>query len=287
MSNPKRRSRIQGSWATGASQSQAKSTPKSKVSNTSVTFKSTSTGVCVPQSTSNSQPIPKQSKRFKTNVLQREGEHLLPTQDSHPARIHFFPSFVDTTEASNLFEELLDSLPFEQHSVVIKGKPVPQPRLVAWFGDFGYKYSGLQLHPHAWGKFPTLHSLKAQVEAVTGHTYNTALCNLYRDCYDSVAWHADDEASLGLNPIIASLSFGSTRRFQLRYKSNNAVCACARSAECTCAARADYEIALHSGSLLLMAENVQQAFFHRIPKEYHDRGARINITFRSISDNGV
>lgn len=42
------------------------------------------------------------------------------------------------------------------------------------------------------------------------------LANLYRDCHDSVDWHADDEPALGPQPTIASLSFGDTRNFELR-----------------------------------------------------------------------
>ena len=44
------------------------------------------------------------------------------------------------------------------------------------------------------------------------------LANLYRDGHDSVAWHSDDEPSLGQNPTIASLSFGDTRNFEMRKK---------------------------------------------------------------------
>ena len=34
-------------------------------------------------------------------------------------------------------------------------------------------------------------------------------------------WHSDDEDSLGSNPIIASLSFGDTRSFELRKKDDS------------------------------------------------------------------
>ncbi|MFM5982088.1 MAG: alpha-ketoglutarate-dependent dioxygenase AlkB, partial [Sphaerospermopsis kisseleviana] len=48
--------------------------------------------------------------------------------------------------------------------------------------------------------------------------FNSVLLNLYRDGKDSVSWHSDDEPELGKNPIIASVSFGATRRFSLRHK---------------------------------------------------------------------
>lgn len=65
---------------------------------------------------------------------------------------------------------------------------------------------------------PVLRTLKNQIEENTGHTFNSLLCNLYRNEKDSVDWHSDDEPSLGKCPIIASLSFGATRTFEMRKK---------------------------------------------------------------------
>lgn len=80
--------------------------------------------------------------------------------------------------------------------------PVPLPLVVA---------RGLQWHP-------VLRTLKSQIEENTGHTFNSLLCNLYRNEKDSVDWHSDDEPSLGRCPVIASLSFGATRTFEMRKK---------------------------------------------------------------------
>ena len=33
-----------------------------------------------------------------------------------------------------------------------------------------------------------------------------------------MGWHADDEPELGAEPVIASVSFGATRRFRLRHR---------------------------------------------------------------------
>ncbi len=65
---------------------------------------------------------------------------------------------------------------------------------------------------------PILVMLKDRVQEVTGLYFNSMLANLYRDGHDSVAWHSDDEPSLGTNPTIASLSFGDTRNFEMRKK---------------------------------------------------------------------
>lgn len=60
--------------------------------------------------------------------------------------------------------------------------------------------------------------LKDRIEEITKHTFNSLLCNLYRNEKDSVDWHSDDEPALGRNPVIASLSFGATRMFEMRKK---------------------------------------------------------------------
>lgn len=65
---------------------------------------------------------------------------------------------------------------------------------------------------------PMLRKIKNLMEDNTGLTFNSMLANLYRDGHDSLAWHSDDETSLGPEPSIASVSFGDTRTFQLRKK---------------------------------------------------------------------
>lgn len=51
---------------------------------------------------------------------------------------------------------------------------------------------------------------------MTGIRFNSMLANLYRDGKDSVDWHSDNESALGRNPVIASVSLGETRSFELR-----------------------------------------------------------------------
>ena len=65
---------------------------------------------------------------------------------------------------------------------------------------------------------PLLLSLREKVQEACGDgsSFNSLLCNLYRDGKDSIGWHSDDEASLGPAPTIASLSLGDTRLFSLR-----------------------------------------------------------------------
>lgn len=81
-----------------------------------------------------------------------------------------------------------------------------------------------------------------------------------------MGWHADDEPELGLNPSIASVSFGASRMFQMRHVSK----------------KIRTKIPLDNGSLLLMQGSTQHYWQHQIPKSSKALDSRINLTFRSI-----
>ena len=150
------------------------------------------------------------------------------------------------------------------------GREVASPRLTAWFGDprAAYAYSGVEHEPIAWT--PTLADLRSRVEHAADVSFNSVLLNLYRDGMDSVAWHSDDEPELGRRPVIASLSLGAARVFQLKHKHRPDV------------DRVDID--LPHGSLLTMAGDCQRCWKHQIPKRRGaDRpGPRINLTFRRV-----
>ena len=81
-----------------------------------------------------------------------------------------------------------------------------------------------------------------------------------------MGWHADREPELGAQPVIASVSLGVARRFDLKHRATDTM----RSFELT------------SGSLLVMRGQTQQEWRHRIAKVPGLRGERINLTFRFV-----
>jgi alkylated DNA repair dioxygenase AlkB len=82
-----------------------------------------------------------------------------------------------------------------------------------------------------------------------------------------MGWHSDDEKELGPNPVIASVSFGATRRFDFKQKSDPLN---------------KFSIQLESGSLLLMQGDTQQHWLHQLPAQKRISEPRINLTFRYI-----
>jgi alkylated DNA repair dioxygenase AlkB len=97
--------------------------------------------------------------------------------------------------------------------------------------------------------------------------FTSCLLNLYRNGRDSNGWHADDEKTLGKNPIIASISLGQERYFHLKHKLKKDL---------------KQKLLLEHGSLLLMKGETQHCWYHQVPKTAKTVQERINITFRVI-----
>ena len=74
---------------------------------------------------------------------------------------------------------LRDEMTWEQREIVLFGRRVLQPRLIAWAGDLGYRYSGQTLEPRAFT--PTMQTLLARVSQRCGATFNHVLANRYRE----------------------------------------------------------------------------------------------------------
>ena len=173
----------------------------------------------------------------------------------------------DAISADRLFDELVPTIRWEHEEIVVFGRRHRVPRLVAWHGDRGtaYEYSGTTHEPRPWT--PVLIVIRQHVEALTCHSFNSVLLNRYRDGRDGMGWHADDETELGNNPAIASVSFGATRRFQLRHRRD-------RLQKAT--------LQLGNGDVLLMSGPTQHHFVHAVPKTTRLVGERINLTFRLV-----
>lgn len=194
----------------------------------------------------------------------------------------FITSLFNGDYADQLYQTLQRDICWAQDSLRIAGKLIPIPRLQAWYGDSqaDYQYSGLKLTPR-----PFIEPLETVRKAVTQISnqllpafgendtpqkqipYNSVLCNFYRNERDSVGWHSDDEAELGTNPVIASVSFGASRSFQLKHKRHKKML---------------HTLLLPHNSLLIMSGNMQHHWYHQVPKSTNPIGPRVNLTFRNI-----
>lgn len=182
----------------------------------------------------------------------------------------YLPKFFSTRTANKLLK-LAEAQEYHQGRVQIHGKSLLEPRLTAWFGDSAYTYSGKQMKPEPFPK--PFEELTAQLEIATFEhaelptEYNSLLINYYRDGTDYVSWHADDEAELGKNPIIASVSLGASRDFLIKPKANPTE---------------RIRVTLNHGDVFLMFGDFQDQYLHAIPPRPLVKEARYNLTFRRI-----
>ncbi|WP_299198738.1 alpha-ketoglutarate-dependent dioxygenase AlkB [uncultured Amphritea sp.] len=176
------------------------------------------------------------------------------------------PHFIPEEQTASLYQTLEQTLNWHQAEIRMFGRMVSIPRLQCFQGEPGirYRYSGLTLQTEPW--HPLIQQLKRRVESLANQHFNTVLINYYRDGKDSMGWHSDDEPELGRNPVIASLSLGQPRRFLLRHRVDKAI--------------PQQELLLNSGSLLIMAGQLQHYWHHSVPKTSRPLEGRINLTFR-------
>lgn len=183
----------------------------------------------------------------------------------------YYPHAFTADESTALLSTLRDTINWTRRELRLYGRRVMMPRLIAWYADPGvtYEYSG-QSSPHnGWTR--ELLMIKTRVETLSRHTFNGALLNCYRDGNDSMSWHSDNEKSLGINPVIASVSFGATRDFKLRHRHDRSL--------------NPLNLPLTAGSLLIMRGRTQHCWQHQLPKTRKSVAERINITFRRIQSD--
>ena len=185
-----------------------------------------------------------------------------------PKNLNYIADVFNERDRVDLMYVLQQTIEWRQEYLTIFGKTHPTPRLTAWYGEAHciYKYSGHTCLPLPWTT--ELLSIKNQVEQfASGHTFNCVLLNYYRDGRDKMGWHADDEKELGQNPVIASVSFGATRRFDFKHKVKR---------------EEKFSLDLHSGSVLIMQGDLQHHWLHQLPVQKRIQEPRINLAFRNI-----
>jgi alkylated DNA repair dioxygenase AlkB len=175
-------------------------------------------------------------------------------------------AWLSADEADAALAALRDELTWEQRAIVLFGRRILQPRLIAWAGDLGYRYSGQTLEPRAFT--PAAGRLLERVRGQTGAPFNHVLVNRYRTGDDSMGLHADDEPELGPDPTVAIVSLGATRRLAIKPRRKQD--------------RERHDLELGHGALLVMGGTCQRHYLHGVPRQAGAGGERISLTFRRL-----
>eukprot|EP01034_Spumella_vulgaris_P011657 gene11657-14833_t len=194
------------------------------------------------------------STETDTNLLPYNGE------------VYYYGHVLSQTQADHYFERLLNGIEWKNDAAQMYGKLIHTKRKVGWYGDkdYLYTYSGTTKQALPWT--PELLELKEIAEKHSGTRFNSCLLNLYHDGSEGMAWHSDNEASLGKNTVIASISLGAERIFSFKHKKSKEI----------------VSVLLQHGSLLIMQGTTQTYWHHCLPPNSKILRPRVNLTFRTI-----
>jgi alkylated DNA repair dioxygenase AlkB len=181
---------------------------------------------------------------------------------SDGAWVDLRPGFV--TAADELFDVLVDAVPWHEERMHIYDSTVRVPRLLAG-------YSEGEALPHPLLDEARL-ALNAHYAEELGEPFvSLGLC-LYRDGRDSVAFHGDRIARESANDtMVAIVTLGAARPFGLRPKAGGP----------------GRKLQVGHGDLLVMGGSCQRTWLHGIPKVTNCLGARISIQFRPNWGNNL
>src|ERR1700741_4978773 len=188
--------------------------------------------------------------------------NLLP----YDGTVLYYGKILTLAESDLYYKQLMETIEWKNDEAFISGKHIITSRKVAWYGDenFSYTYSNSTKTALEWTS--ALSALKKIVEERTGEKFNSCLANLYHNGSEGMAYHSDGEKALKKNGAIASFSFGAERKFLFKHKGS----------------KETVSLVLEHGSLLVMKDETQTYWQHRLPPSTKVKRPRINLTFRTI-----
>jgi alkylated DNA repair dioxygenase AlkB len=175
--------------------------------------------------------------------------------------VDYCPGWLAGSDA--LFEELVATGRFQQRTVHVYDRTLPEPRLTAgWSTELRAGADGGQ------PDLPTVPPVLAAIADALSVRYDVGFdriwVNLYRDGRDSVAWHGDRNRHSHRDPLVATVSLGARRRFLLRPRGG----------------RTALTLRPGHGDLVVMGGACQHDWEHTVPKEAGAVGPRMSITLR-------
>lgn len=193
---------------------------------------------------------------FATRELALSGDFsnaqrtVLPGPSDDEAWLEHVPGFLQGHE--QLFEVLRAGVRWRQERREMYERIVEVPRLYATLPEDG--------------AIPAiLERARAALGARYGQRFERLSLGYYRDGADSVAWHGDYVARRMPSALVATISVGAPRPFQLRPKAGGQ----------------RITLALGWGDLLVMGGSCQRTWEHAVPK-IKRAAPRIAIMFRPI-----
>ena len=180
--------------------------------------------------------------------------------------VNYYGKIFTEEQSEIYYVKLLKEINWQHDVVKIFGKEIVTKRKVAFLGDEGisYKYSGKNKIAENWLKF--ILEIKSTVEQISGEKFNACLLNYYHNGTEAMSWHSDNEKEILKHSAIASVSFGAERKFGFKHNFS----------------KEEISLMLENGSLLIMKDETQIYWKHKLYTNAKITEPRINLTFRTI-----
>lgn len=192
----------------------------------------------------------------------RDLGNLLPCDGT----VHYHGTVMATQTADSYLTSLFRDIAWEHDRAIMFGERIVTARKVAWYADtpMSYSYSGVTRT--ALPFTDSLQSLRTLVERHLEETFNACLLNLYHTGSEGMGWHSDAERDLVRGGVIASVSLGAVRKFAFKHRQS----------------KQTVSLELEHGSLLVMRDETQRHWLHRLPPTKKVATPRVNLTFRQM-----
>jgi alkylated DNA repair dioxygenase AlkB len=165
--------------------------------------------------------------------------------------VDYCPGWLSGSDA--VFEELAATAQWQQRTVTMWDREVLEPRLTAgWSTDSA-------------SAPPLVRSMCELLSDRYAIGFDSVWVNLYRDGRDSVAWHGDRNRHALNRPMVATVSLGARRAFQLRRRGSATI---------------EHTLRPGVGDLVVMGGECQHEWEHCVPKTARAVGARMSVTIR-------
>ena len=185
---------------------------------------------------------------------------------SNKGTVNYYGKIFTEEQSEIYYVKLLNEVNWQHDVIKMFGKEIVTKRKVAFLGDEGisYKYSGKNKIAENWLKF--ILEIKSTVEQISGEKFNACLLNYYHNGSEAMSWHSDNEKEILKHSAIASVSFGAERKFGFKHNFT----------------KKEISLILENGSLLIMKDETQIYWKHKLYIESKITQPRINLTFRMI-----
>jgi alkylated DNA repair dioxygenase AlkB len=165
--------------------------------------------------------------------------------------VDYCPGWLAGSDA--VFDLLASTARWQQRTVKMWDNVLPEPRLTAgWSTD-------------STSAPPLLQQMCELLSARYQVGFDSVWVNLYRDGRDSVAWHGDRNRHVMERPMVATVSLGARRKFQLRRRGTSTIC---------------HTLMPGVGDLVVMGGECQSEWEHTVPKTAQQVGPRMSVTIR-------